>query len=259
LKILVTNDDGIDSAGIAALSETLKEIAEVIIVAPHDEQSAVGHGITMKIPLRVSRYFKNGTFFGFAVEGTPADCVKMGIRNIAGELPDLVISGINHGSNTAINIIYSGTVSAAREAAIMDVPAIAISVTSHEARDFTYASKVAKMLAMKVAEHGLPNGTLLNVNVPNVPEEEISGIMITKQSKAKWDDIYEKRIDPYGKEYYWLTGKLVEVESEPDTDQTAVKNNFVSITPIHFDLTDYETFGKMKSWNIEKVINEEIT
>ncbi len=259
MKILVTNDDGIDSAGIAALAEGLKDIAEVIVVAPHDEQSAVGHGITMKNPLRVSKYFKNGSFFGYAVEGTPADCVKMGIRNIAGDSPDLVISGINHGSNTAINIIYSGTVSAAREAAIMDVPAIAISVTSHEARDFSYAAKVAKMLAFKVAEHGLPLGTLLNVNVPNIPENEVAGILVTKQSKAKWDDIYEKRTDPYGKDYYWLTGKLIEIETELDTDQRAIKNNFVSITPIHFDLTDHETFEKMKSWNIENVVNEKTT
>jgi 5'-nucleotidase len=259
LKILVTNDDGIDSAGISALAEGLKEIADVVVVAPYDEQSAVGHGITMKIPLRVIKYYKNGSFFGYAVEGTPADCVKMGIRNIIGEAPDLVISGINHGSNTAINIIYSGTVSAAREAAIMDVPAIAISVTSHDAQDFTYASKVIKMIALKVAEHGLPNGTLLNINVPNVPENEIAGILVTKQSKAKWDDIYEKRIDPYGKEYYWLTGKLVEIETELDTDQRAIRNNYVSLTPIHFDLTDYETFEKMKSWNIEKVKYEETT
>lgn len=257
MKILVTNDDGIDSAGISALAEGLKEIADVVVVAPYDEQSAVGHGITMKIPLRVTKYYKNGNFFGYAVEGTPADCVKMGIRNIIGEAPDLVISGINHGSNTAINIIYSGTVSAAREAAIMDVPAIAISVTSHDARDFTFASKVIKMVALKVAEHGLPKGTLLNVNVPNVPEDEIAGILVTKQSKAKWDDIYEKRIDPYGKEYYWLTGKLVEIETELDTDQRAIRNNYVSLTPIHFDLTDYDTFKKMKEWNIERVINEE--
>lgn len=256
MKILVTNDDGIDSAGIAALAESLKEIAEITIVAPHEEQSAVGHGITMKYPLRVFKYRKNGTFFGYAVEGTPADCVKMGIRNIMGESPDLVISGINHGSNTAINIIYSGTVSAAREAAIMDVPAIAISVTSHEASDFRYAGKVAKMLAIKVNEYGLANGTLLNVNVPNLPEKEIAGVWVTKQSKAKWDDIYEKRIDPYGRDYYWLTGSLVEIENELDTDQVAIKNKFVSVTPIHFDLTDYDTFEKIKSWDIEKTRNE---
>ena len=256
MKILVTNDDGIDSNGIAALVESLKDIAEVTVVAPHEEQSAVGHGITMKYPLRVFNYRKNGNFFGYAVEGTPADCVKMGIRNIMGESPDLVISGINHGSNTAINIIYSGTVSAAREAAIMDVPAIAISVTSHEAIDFKYAGKVAKLLAQKVNEHGLPNGTLLNVNVPNLPENEIAGILVTKQSKAKWDDIYEKRIDPYGRDYYWLTGKMVEIENELHTDQVAIKNKFVSVTPIHFDLTDYETFEAMKSWEIEKKLDE---
>jgi 5'-nucleotidase len=256
LKILVTNDDGIDSAGIAALANSLKDIAEVIIVAPHEEQSAVGHGITMKYPLRVSKYSKNGNFFGYAVEGTPADCVKMGIRNIMGESPDLVISGINHGSNTAINIIYSGTVSAAREAAIMDVPAIAISVTSHEASDFSYAGKIAKLLAEKVSKFGLPRGTLLNVNVPNIPESEIEGLLITKQSKAKWDDIYEQRIDPYGKEYYWLTGKLVEIDNELHTDQHAIKNKFVSVTPIHFDLTDYDTYKAMKSWDIEINSNE---
>ena len=256
MKILVTNDDGIYSSGIAALADALKEIAEVTVVAPSEEQSAVGHGITMKYPLRVTKYFKNGNFFGYAVEGTPADCVKMGIRNIMGESPDLVISGINHGSNTAINIIYSGTVSAAREASIMDVPAIAISVASHEVKDFRYAGKIAKMLALKVKEHELPNGTLLNVNVPNFPEEEIAGILVTEQSKAKWDDIYEKRTDPFGKDYYWLTGKLVEVENEKQSDQLAIKNKFVSVTPIHFDLTDYETFKKMKSWNIEKLFDE---
>jgi 5'-nucleotidase len=256
LKILVTNDDGIYSAGITALVEALKNIAEVTVVAPQEEQSAVGHGITMKHPLRIFKYRKNGTFFGYAVEGTPADCVKMGIRNIMGKSPDLVISGINNGSNTAINIIYSGTVSAAREAAIMDVPAIAISVTSHETTDFSYAGKIAKMLAQKVNEHGLPNGTLLNVNVPNIPENEIAGILVTKQSKAKWDDIYEKRIDPYGRDYYWLTGKMVEIENELHTDQVAIKNKFVSVTPIHFDLTDYETFEGMKSWNIEKKSDE---
>jgi len=255
----VTNDDGIYSSGIAALAEALKEIGNVVVVAPSEEQSAVGHGITMKYPLRVTNYYKNGNFFGYAVEGTPADCVKMGIRNIMGESPDLVISGINHGSNTAINIIYSGTVSAAREAAIMDVPAIAISITSHEAKDFDYAGKVAKLLAQKVTEHGLPRGTLLNVNVPNFPEEEIAGMLVTEQSKAKWDDIYEKRTDPFGKDYYWLTGKLVEVKDEQKSDQLAIRNKFVSITPIHFDLTDYDTLQKMKSWDIEKHFNKKAT
>ena len=254
----MTNDDGIYSTGIETLANALKQISEVVVVAPSEEQSAVGHGITMKYPLRVTDYYKNGNFFGYAVEGTPADCVKMGIRNIMGESPDLVISGINHGSNTAINIIYSGTVSAAREAAIMDVPAIAISLTSHEAKDFRFAGKVATLIAQKVVEHGLPRGTLLNVNVPNYPESEIAGILVTEQSKSKWDDIYEKRTDPFGKDYYWLTGKLVEIENEQKSDQLAIRNKFVSVTPIHFDLTDYDTLEKMKSWEIEKLFNNKV-
>jgi 5'-nucleotidase len=259
LKILVSNDDGIDSLGISTLVKSLKEIADVTVVAPQNEQSAVGHAITMKIPLRVTPYYKNGDFFGYAVDGTPADCVKMGIRNIMKEAPDLVISGINHGSNTAINIIYSGTVSAAREAAIMDVPAMAISITNHTAKKFNYAAKLAKTLALKMANNKLPLGTLLNVNVPDLPEEKIAGIILTKQGKSKWDDIYEERKDPYNREYYWLTGKLLEVDSDADIDQVAIRKNYVSITPIHFDLTDYESFEKMKSWKIENLMHEKET
>ena len=255
LKILVSNDDGIDSAGIAALQKSLSEIAEVTVVAPRLEQSAVGHGITMQIPLRVTEYYKNGNFFGYAVDGTPADCIKMGIRNILKESPDLVVSGINNGSNTAINIIYSGTVSAAIEAAIMDVPSIAVSVTSHNVKHYEYAAEVAKMLVLKVKEKGLPLGTLLNVNVPDLPEDKIEGILITKQGKSKWDDIYEKRTDPYGRDYYWLVGEMTNADTNLDVDQVAIKKNFVSVTPIHFDLTDYETFNSLKKWNIERKKN----
>lgn len=256
MKILVSNDDGIDSLGISVLVKSLKEIADVTVVAPQYEQSAVGHAITMKIPLRVTPYYKNGDFFGYAVDGTPADCVKMGIRNIMKEPPDLVISGINNGSNTAINIIYSGTVSAAREAAIMDVPSFAISVTNHIPKNFSYAAKLAKQLALKMKSNILPLGTMLNVNVPDVPEQEIAGIILTKQGKSKWDDIYEERKDPYDRGYYWLTGKLLEVDTDADIDQVAIRKNYVSISPIHFDLTDYDTFDKMKSWNIENLMNE---
>lgn len=255
MKILVSNDDGIDSYGIEALVEALKQIGEVDVVAPLKEQSAVGHAITMKTPLRTIKYYKNGDFFGYAVDGTPADCVKMGIRNILGYSPDIVVSGINHGSNTAINIIYSGTVSAAREAAIMDVPAIAISVTNHTAKHFNTAGKVAQLLVKSVLENGIPTGTLLNVNVPDVPQNEIKGMLLTKQGKSKWDDIYEERVDPYGRNYYWLTGNLMESDTEFDTDQVAVKNNYVAVTPIHFDLTDYPTYEKMKKWNLEQLLN----
>ncbi len=254
MKILITNDDGIESAGIKVLAEEMKKIGDVTVVAPRSEQSAVGHAITMKIPLRVTEYFKDGEFFGYAVEGTPADCVKIGIRNIMKEPPDIVISGINHGSNTAINIIYSGTVSAAREAAIMDLPSIAVSITNHAAKNFNYAAKITKALSLLVLKYGLPNGTLLNVNVPDFPENQIAGIKLTRQGKSKWDDIYEERTDPYGKKYYWLTGNLIESDNDLDTDQFAIKNNYVSITPIHFDLTDYNTYNKMLNWDIENLL-----
>lgn len=248
LEILVTNDDGITSQGIQALAKALKEVGNVTVVAPATEQSAVGHAITMKFPLRVNEFYKNGSFFGYAVDGTPADCVKIGMRNIMKEPPDLVVSGINHGSNTAINIIYSGTVSGAREAAIMDVPAIAISVTSHDASEFDYAGKVAVKFAGLVTKYGLQKGTLLNINVPNLPADEIKGIKLTGQGKSKWDDTYEERTDPYGKKYFWLTGRLQDVDLEEKMDQWAVSNKYVSVSPIHFDLTDYETYEEMKKW-----------
>jgi 5'-nucleotidase len=255
LKILVTNDDGIEAPGIQVLAEALKEIGEVTIVAPLKEQSGVGHGITMQIPLRVIRYNKNGEFFGYAVNGTPADCVKIGVRNILKDLPDIVVSGINHGSNTAINIIYSGTVSAAREASIMDIPSIAISLTSHTGTDFRYAGKVARKLVGKMIGQDLPTGTLLNVNVPDIPEDQIKGICLTSQGKSKWDDNYEQRVDPNGRDYYWLTGSLTVLDTEINSDQAAITNNYVSISPIHFDLTDYAAYEKMKNWNIEKLMD----
>jgi 5'-nucleotidase len=248
----VSNDDGISSEGIGVLAKSLSEIGEVLVVAPQTEQSAVGHAITMQIPVRINKYHRNGKFFGYSVTGTPADCIKMGIKNIMKEKPDIVVSGINNGSNSAINIIYSGTVSAAREAAIMDVPSIAISVASHEVDDYSYAGKIAQQIVKMVANKGLRPGTLLNVNVPNLPEKDILGVRLTKQGHSKWDDVFEERIDPYGKKYYWLTGELIYNDKDMDRDHFAVVNKYVSVTPIHFDLTDYEMFDKMKSWNIEE-------
>lgn len=256
MRILISNDDGIDSVGIYELAKAMKELGEVTVVAPKTEQSAVGHAITMKYPLRVKNHFKNDEFFGYSVDGTPADCIKMGIRNLMTAPPDLVVSGINHGSNTAINIIYSGTVSAAREAAIMNVPAIAVSVCDHDASHFDYACKLAQKLALEITKNKLVSGTMLNVNVPNIPFKEVKGVLTTKMGKSKWADIYEKRVDPYGTEYYWLTGKLLDSDTTPDTDQHAVKNGFATVTPIHFDLTDYPTYNEMQNWNIDRLMKE---
>lgn len=253
LKILVSNDDGIHSQGIYELVQELKKVGDVTVVAPSSEQSAVGHAITMKIPLRIKEVYRRGEFFGYAVDGTPADCVKIGMRNIIKDVPDVVISGINHGSNTAINIIYSGTVSAAREAAIMDIPAIAVSVTSHQVKNFSYAAKFAANLAKLLIAKDLPKGTLLNVNVPDILENEIKGVKLTKQGKSKWLETYEERIDPFGNKYFWLTGELNVTDTDENMDHKAVLNNFVSVTPIHFDLTDYETYSEMQNWNISEL------
>lgn len=255
MKILISNDDGINSPGIYALATELKKIGDVLVVAPNTEQSAVGHAITMKIPVRVNEYYHNSEFFGYAVDGTPADCIKMGIKNILKTLPDIVVSGINNGANSAINIIYSGTVSAAREAAIMDVPAIAISIASHEPDDYSYAAKIAAKIVKMTLSNNLKRGTLLNVNVPNIPENEIKGFKFTSQGKAKWDDVYEERIDPYGKKYYWLTGKLTNEDSALDSDYGAIINGYVSISPIHFDLTDYESLIQTQHWNVNDLLS----
>lgn len=252
MKILISNDDGISSRGIQVLAKYLSELGDVIVVAPSTEQSAVGHAITMKVPVRVKEFYMNGKMFGYAVDGTPADCIKMGIKNILQEKPDIVVSGINNGSNAAINIIYSGTVSAAREAAIMDVPSIAVSVTNHKPKSFEFAGKIAQKIVKHVYKHGLTNGTLLNVNVPDVPEDEIKGIKLTTQGNSKWDDSFEERHDPYGGSYFWLRGDFISDGEKPEADISAIADNYVSVTPIHFDLTDYETLENIKHWDLEK-------
>lgn len=253
LSILVSNDDGILSEGLSSLVKELRTIADVTIVAPDSQQSAVGHAITVHRPLRVREVKKDGEFFGFAVDGTPSDCVKLAIRNLMKAKPDLVISGVNHGSNTAISVIYSGTVSAATEGTILGIPSIAMSLTTFEANaDFSYAAKFARQLALKVIENGLPSGTILNVNVPAVPENEIKGVVITRQGKSVWNDEFEARRDPGNKQYFWLKGELIELDEEEDIDQRAILNNKISITPIQFDLTNYDLIDDLKKWKFEE-------
>ena len=253
LHILISNDDGIDAPGIYALAKEVKKIAEITVVAPDKQQSAVGHAITVNYPLRAVPFRKNDEFFGYAVEGTPADAVKLGVRFLLKKKPDLIISGINHGSNTAINIIYSGTVSAATEGTVLGIPSIAVSLTTYQEADFSYAAKLAARLALLVAANGLPEGTLLNVNVPAVPESDIRGVLLTKQGTSKWDDTFDVRRDPANREYFWLTGRMHVTDTDPETDQIAIGNNFVSITPIHYDLTDRTMLAAMRGWNIESL------
>jgi 5'-nucleotidase len=250
MHILVCNDDGIDAPGIHALAQELKKIARVTVVAPDRQQSAVGHAITMQYPLRVVPFSRNGEFFGYAVKGTPADAVKLGVKRLVDEKPDLLISGINHGSNTAINIIYSGTVSAATEGTILGIPSIAVSLTTYEEWDFGVAARFASKLALLVQEKGLPAGTLLNVNVPAVPEGEIRGVKITAQGRSSWDDTFDLRRDPAGREYYWLTGRMHVTDEDAETDQLAIRDNYISVTPIHYALTNEEQRRAMKGWGL---------
>lgn len=250
IKILVSNDDGISSKGIVALRNAMLELGEVIVYAPHKQQSAVGHAITVQTPLRIEPHYVNDELFGYAVTGTPADCVKLAISSMLDEVPDLVVSGINHGANVAINVLYSGTVSAATEGRILDIPSIAFSMTSFEPKDFSYAEKVAQQIAREVLEKGLPPGILLNVNIPAVPENEIQGIVVTRQGISKWNDIYERRIDPNQREYFWLTGSLKKLDIEIDSDVVATHDNFVSVTPIQYDLTAYDFLPHLKTWKL---------
>jgi 5'-nucleotidase len=253
LNILVSNDDGVDAPGIFALVQELKKIGDVTVVAPDKQQSAVGHAITMNFPLRVKEFRKNGAFFGYAVEGTPADSVKLAVKALLKKKPDLIVSGINHGANTAISIIYSGTVSAATEGTILGIPSIAVSLTTYGPPDFRYASKFARKLAQLVIKKGMPEGTLLNVNVPPLPEKEIKGVVVTRQGRSVWNDTFDVRRDPANKEYFWLTGALEESDKGLEFDQSAIRNNYVSVTPIHYDLTDYDSLRAMDRWGIDKL------
>lgn len=243
--MLITNDDGITSAGISALASAIKDIADVIVVAPDTEQSAVGHAITVSFPLRVTEIRKNW----YAVSGTPGDCVKLAVKEIFKEPPDMVISGINLGPNTGTHIIYSGTVSAATEGTILGIPSFAISLGTYINPDFNYASEFAKKLALLIKEKGLPKGVLLNVNIPAVSKDKIKGVRLTVQGETKFIGSLEKRMDPRGRTYYWLTPEIVEVSGGPELDTIALRNNEVSITPLHYDMTAKDSLSIFSKWH----------
>ena len=250
--ILISNDDGIESDGIKALWRSIKKFAEVIVVAPNTQQSAVGHSITVANPIRYRKNLIDKNYYGYAVEGSPADSVKLAVRNVLkNKKIDMLISGINHGANTAINIIYSGTVSAATEGTILGIPSVAISLASFTYKDFSVASSFASKIARTVLKNGLPKGTLLNVNIPAVSRKEIKGVLITKQGKSVWDDQYESRHDPNNREYFWLTGKMNILDNDLEFDQTALGENYISVTPVHYDLTDYSLLDELKAWKIK--------
>jgi 5'-nucleotidase len=250
-RILVTNDDGIAAPGLHALVQALANSGRVTVVAPSVERSAVGHAITLSDPLRVWSYEKNGKPFGTAVNGTPADCVKIAAGILMDEKPDVVVSGINLGPNTGINTIYSGTVSAATEGAILGIPSFAISLATFHNPDFQFAARFAARMIPELLEKGLPPGIYLNVNVPACPDEEISGVAVTRQGMALFQEKYDRRIDPRGRTYYWLTGQKVDRETGMDVDDGAIQAGMVSVTPVHYDLTAYDFIGALKMWDLK--------
>ena len=237
-KILITNDDGISSKGIYALWEAMNDIGETFIAAPSSEQSASSHSLTLSSPLRVEILERKNGFKGWSISGTPVDCVKIAIRSLMKKSPDILVSGVNHGANLGNNIMYSGTVSAAAEGMIMGVPSIAISLASYETDNYGAVKKYAKNIVAKVLDHGLPQDTLLNVNVPYCKLKEIRGLKITSQGNQYFIDEYEKRIDPRNSEYYWIKGQMIDEDQSIDYDGKAIQENYVSVTPIHFKLTN---------------------
>ncbi len=249
--ILITNDDGFNARGIRALRAEISQAAAVIMVAPETEQSAVGHAITLSSPLKVRKVVEDGEFLGYAVNGTPADCVKIAVAVLLDKPPELVISGINQGGNMGTCVIYSGTVSAATEAATMGIPAMAVSLNSFESQDFSVAAAFARKIFPVVMEKGLPEGVSLNINVPAVPASEIKGAVVTRQGKSRVIETFDKRTDPRNNTYYWMAGEMEMNEAEEGTDCELVGKNYISITPIHYDLTHFKSLDTLKEWDIK--------
>jgi len=246
--ILVTNDDGIVSPGIRALVQVASQFGKPIIVAPDSPQSAKGHAITLMDPIRLKRVEPFPGIEAYECSGTPVDCVKLAKnvilkdRNVA-----LCVSGINHGSNASINIIYSGTVSAAMEASLEGVPSIGFSLLNYSFEaDFEPAKHFARQIIQRILENGMGKSTLLNVNIPNLPKEQIRGVKICRQAEAKWVEEFQETIDPRGEPYYWMTGKFQNQDPGEDTDIWALENGYVSMVPAHHDLTDYPSISSLK-------------
>lgn len=252
--ILVSNDDGIDSEGIAALAGVMSDFGEVYVVAPMDEQSAVGHAITVRDPVRAREWNfaeEAGVAAAWAVSGTPADCVKLAVNQLLPRRPRLVVSGINRGPNTAVNVIYSGTVSAATEASILGIEAAAFSLCEWDGGHYDTAARVARRVTRRVLAEGLPQGVLLNVNIPSRPLDDLAGIRVTRQARSRWEESFTARTDPFDQPYYWMAGEFVDLDEGEGTDLGAVEEGYVSVTPIQHDLTAYDHLAGLRDWTWE--------
>ncbi len=248
--ILVVNDDGITARGIRSLIEVAAQLGDVVVVAPDSPQSAMGHAITISKPLRLDKVELYPGIEMYQCSGTPVDCVKLAVNQVLHGKPDLCISGINHGLNNSINVLYSGTMSAAMEGAIEGIPSIGFSLDDYSAQaDFSHCLPFVKEVCEQVLENGLPEGVLLNVNFPNGPE--IKGMKICRQARAKWKEEFDERLDPNKRKYYWLTGVFQLLDEGEDTDVRALKNGFGSIVPVQFDLTAHHAMAELNSWKFE--------
>lgn len=250
--ILVTNDDGINAPGIAALIEVMKTLGEVVIIAPDKAQSGMGHAITINSTIRINKRNTYDVKEEYSCSGTPVDCIKFGVNKIMDRKPDLCVSGINHGTNMSINVIYSGTMSAAVEGAIEGIPSIGFSLSDYTIdADFTASKKIVKTIAEKVLQNGLPEGVCLNVNIPKLKLELIKGIKVCRQAKANWVEEFDERHDPSGHPYYWLTGKFENLDlNDIDTDIWALENGYVSIVPTQFDMTAHKAIAEITKWEL---------
>ncbi|MGG5576450.1 5'/3'-nucleotidase SurE [Myroides sp. C15-4] len=250
--ILVTNDDGITAPGIRALIEVMKEIGEVVVVAPDSAQSGMGHAVTINNTLTLERVHIDPELeHEYACSGTPVDCVKIALGQILDRKPDLCVSGINHGSNSSINVIYSGTMSAALEAGMSGIPAIGFSLLDFSWNaDFDQIRSFVKKITLQALENGIPKEVVLNVNFPRLQTDEIQGIKVCRQAKAVWIEDFDKRTSPNGKEYYWLKGEFVNQDKGEDTDEWALRNGFISIVPVHFDLTAHHAINRINNWEL---------
>ena len=248
--ILVTNDDGITAPGLKVLANAMNLLGEVIVVAPDSPQSGMGHAITINRPLRLDPVDFFEGIKAWQSSGTPVDCVKLAVNKILHRKPDLCVSGINHGSNSSINIIYSGTMSAAMEGAFEGIPSIGFSLSNHSlGADFSTAAHYAKLIAKNILKNGLTERTLLNVNFPDLPLKKIKGIKICRQAHAKWEEKFDERIDPNKRKYYWLTGKFQNLDHGTDTDEWALKNKYVSVVPVQFDFTAHHAIPDLININ----------
>ena len=249
--ILIINDDGITAPGIRTLIDVMKTIGDVVVVAPDSPQSGMGHAITINSTLHLEKINQEGEIPEYSCSGTPADCVKLGIRQILDRRPDICVSGINHGSNASINVIYSGTMSAALEAGIEGIPAIGFSLCDYDWNaNFEVCKEPVRIITEQVLENGLNDGVVLNVNIPKVDKKDLKGIKVCRQARANWEEEFDKRQTPYGKDYYWLAGKFVNLDKGEDTDQWALDNGYVSVVPVHFDLTAHESIQSLNTWEL---------